>query len=180
MALQLCLDTPSSLQNPKRNKQNVFSRRSCTKFDRCDGTLSWANIQSSHLTSFLIRGNNCFLMFLIILFIYFNTIFIHKKRLRSAVPRACSGKHNFSWHLICERKQVLIWNIRFFSFPYTRSFYKLTGTSRVKPFSSCHTVFSIKRVLHSNFVTDLGRPEHSFLFIVPLTLKRFKSLFTDV
>ena len=81
-------------------------------------------------------------MFTIILFIYFNTIFIHKKRFRSIVPRDDSGNHNFSRHLIRGHKQVLIWNNRFFFlFPYTWSFCKLTGMSRVKSFSSCHTVF---------------------------------------
>ena len=140
----------------------------------------------------------------------------------------------------------------FFPFPYTRLFCKLTGTSRVKSFSSYHTVFSVMRVLRSNFsanvmaraylllrhpsfilggftllnwqnfllfiilliderlilvcsailrgasvcaklllvnksvlqlnrcflvVTDLGRPEPSFLFMAPLSLKRFKSFY---
>ena len=83
------------------------------------------------------------LMFTIIFFIYFNAIFIHKKRFRGALPRDWSGNHNFSWYLILGRKQVLIWNIRFFSF--------LTRTTRVKSFSSCHTVFIIMQVLCSNF-----------------------------
>ena len=89
-------------------------------------------------------------MFAIILFIYFHTIFIHKKWFRCTVPRDWCGNHHFSWHLICGYKQVLIWNIRF-HFPCTRSFCKLAGTSRVKFFLSCHTVFSIIRVLRSNF-----------------------------
>ena len=55
-------------------------------------------------------------MFTKILFIYFNTTFIHKNWFRGAVPRDCSGNHNFSWHLIHECKQVLIRNIRFSSF----------------------------------------------------------------
>ena len=188
-------------------------------------------------------------MFTLILFIYYNTIFIHKKRFRGAVPRDCSGNHKFSWHLIRWRKQVPIWKTDFFPFPYMRSFCKLTGTSRVKSFSSCHTlpsnfsayamapaylllrhssfilgVFTLlnwrkcllfiirlinKRLIpvcmtvsrvarcvcgassceqisssiksvFSSVVTDLGRPETYFLFMVPLSLKRFKSLFTDV
>ena len=194
-------------------------------------------------------------MFTIILLSYFNTIFIHKKRFHGALPRDSSWNHNFSCYLIRGRKQVLIWNIIFFSFPYTQSFCKLTETSRVKSFSSCHTIFSIMQVLSSNFelmlwrkhifycdthdsfweflpfwieksfffiillikerlipvclvilwgpkrvyrpsscgqissliksvfssvVTDLGRPEPSSLFMVPLSLKRFKTLFTNV
>ena len=238
----------------RKRRFKVFSNKSCGKFDRCDGELSWTNIQSSRLTSFLIAGNNCFLNVYTNSLYYYNTIFIHKKRFRGAVPRDCSGNHKFSWNLIRGRKQVLIWNIRFL--PYTRSFCKLTGTSRVKSFSSCHTVFSIMRVLRSNFsanavaraylllrhrsfisgvftllnwrnfflfiiiliverlilvcsailrgarcvcgtpsweqisfsiksvfysvVTDLGRPEPSFLFMMTLSLKRLKSLFTDV
>ena len=90
-------------------------------------------------------------MFTIILFIYLNTIFIHKKRSRGTVPRYCSGNHNISWHLIRGRKQILIWNIRFFPFSINPSFCKLTGRSRLKSFSSCYTVFSIKWVLCSNF-----------------------------
>ena len=39
----------------------------------------------------------------------------------------------------------------FFPFSYTRSFCKLTGTSRVKYFSSCHTVFSVMQVISLNF-----------------------------
>ena len=42
-------------------------------------------------------------------------------------------------------------NIRFFPFPYTRSFCKLTQPSRAKSFSSYDTVFLIMRVLRSNF-----------------------------
>ena len=38
----------------------------------------------------------------------------------------------------------------FFHLPYTRSFYRLTGTSRVKSFSSWQTVFSITWMLLSN------------------------------
>ena len=188
-----------------------------------------------------------FLKFTIILSIYFNTIFIHKKRFPGAVSRDCSWNHNFSCYLIHGRKQVLIWNIRFFSFPYTQSFCKLTETSRVKSSPSCHTVFTVMQVLPSNLwanvmarvylllwhllelikvsffiilliekrlipvclailwgpkhvctasscgqtsssiklvfssvVTDLGRPEPFFLFVAPLSLKRFKSIFTKV
>ena len=57
-----------------------------------------------------------FLMFTIILIIYFNSSFIHKKRFHGSARRDCSGNHNFSWHLIGGRKQILIWNIRFLSF----------------------------------------------------------------
>ena len=49
-------------------------------------------------------------MFTVILIIYFNTIFIHKKRFRGAVPRDSSGNHNFAWHIIRGGKQVLIWS----------------------------------------------------------------------
>ena len=185
-------------------------------------------------------------MFTITLFIYFNTIFIHKKRFPGTVSRDCSWNHNFSCYLIHGRKQVLIWNIRFFYFPYTQWFCKLTETSRVKSFPSCHTVFSVMQVLPSNLwanvmarvylllwhlleltkvsffiilliakrlipvclailwdlrhvctasscgqtsssiklvfssVTDLGRPETFFQFVAPLSLKRFKSIFTKV
>ena len=56
----------------------VFSKTSSTKFNQCDGALSRKNVQPSCLTSFWIVGNNCFLMFAIILFIYLNAIFIHK------------------------------------------------------------------------------------------------------
>ena len=93
-------------------------------------------------------------MFTIVLFIYLNSIFIHKQQFLGAVPRNCIGNHNFSSHLICGRKHVLIWNIRFFSFsiyPVKLTFCKLTWTSRVKSSSSYHTVFSIMRVLRSNF-----------------------------
>ena len=38
---------------------------------------------------------------------------------------------------------------------------------------------SIKLVF-SSIVADLGWPESSFLFMVPLSLKRFKSLFMDM
>ena len=96
----------------------------------------------------------------------------------------------------------------YFLFPYTLAFCKLTGTSRVKSFSSCHTFFSIMRVLRSNFsanamlgvcaelrllnksvlqldryflvVTDLVRPEPSFLFMVSLSLKLQKSFYGRV
>ena len=98
-----------------------------------------------------------FLMFTIILFSCFNTIFIHKKRFRGALPRDCSWNHNFSCYLIRGHKQVLIWNIRFLSFLYTQSFCKLTETSRVKSFSSCHTVFSVMQVLPSNFWAVMAR-----------------------
>ena len=73
MAVQLCINIPSFLQNPKSNgsagstgsnesngftsgeegghsthltKQRfkIFSRKFCTKFDQCDRALSWTNI----------------------------------------------------------------------------------------------------------------------------------------
>ena len=124
MALQVCLDILSFLQDPKRNnlmdshqvKRDIgYKDIKCTKFDWYGGVLSCTNIQSLHLASFLIAGNCCFLN-VYNESIYFNTIFIHKKRFRGAVLRDCSGNHNFSRHLICGCKQVLIWNIRFFSF----------------------------------------------------------------
>ena len=94
-------------------------------------------------------------MFRIILFIYFNAIFLHKKRFHGAVPRDCSWNHNFFCYLIRGCKQVLIWNIRFFPFLYNQSFCKLTEMSSVKSFSSCHTVFSTMQVLCSNFSANV-------------------------
>ena len=117
-------------------------------------------------------------MFTIILFIYFNIIFIHKKRFRGAVPRNCSGNHKFSWHLIRGCKQILIWNIRFFSFSICPVICKLTGTSRVKSFSSCHTVFLIMRVLRSKFSANamawayfLLYHHHSFREFLPFSFE---------
>ena len=188
-----------------------------------------------------------------IFFIYFSTIFIHKKRLCGAVARETI---NFLDILFVDANKFWSGTWDFFPFRYTRSFCKLNGTSRVKSFSSCDTVFSIMWLLRSNFpanamaraylllrhssfilgfftllnwwkyllfiillideqlipvcsailrgarcacgassceeitssvksvfssiVTDLGGPEPSFLFMVPLSLKRFKNLFTDV
>ena len=97
-------------------------------------------------------------MFTIILFTYFDTIFIHKKRFRGVVPRYCSGNHSFSWHFIHERKQVLIWNINFFPFPYTWSFCKLSYYV-----SSYHTIFSIMPVLRSNFSANAMAREYLLL-----------------
>ena len=50
----------------------------------------------------------------------------------------------------------------------------MCGASSYEQISS-----SIKSVF-SSVVTDLGQPEPSFVFMVPLSLKRFKRLFTDV
>ena len=47
-------------------------------------------------TNSLIAFRNGFKSVAIILCIDFNTVFIHKKRFRGAVPRDCSGNHNFS------------------------------------------------------------------------------------
>ena len=111
------------------------------------------NIQSSCLTRFLIAGSNCFfLIFTIILRIYFDTIFIHKKRFRGALPRYCSGNDNFFDILFEEANKFSSGTSDFFLFTYTQLFCKITGTSRVKYFSSYHTVFSIMQVLRSNFV----------------------------
>ena len=54
----------------------------------------------------------------------------------------------------------------FFLLSYTRSFCRLTGTSRVKFFLSCQTFFSITRMLPSNYC--LWKPARvSLLFWVP-------------
>ena len=190
-------------------------------------------------------------MFTIILFFYFNTIFIHKITVSWHHTKRLQWK---PWLFLISYSWTQTRTSDYFSFPYTWLFCKLTGTSRVKSFSSCHTDFSIMRVLCSKFsanamvrsylllqypsfisgvftllnwrkfllfiillidervipfysailrgarcvcgvstcvnssiklafasvVTDLGRPDPSFLFMVPLSLKRFKSLFMDV
>ena len=41
-----------------------------------------------------------------------------------------------------------------FLLPYTQLFCRLTGTSRVKSFSSCQTVFSIIQMLFSNLASE--------------------------
>ena len=129
-----------------------FSRKSCTKFDGCDEALSWTNIQSSHLTSFLIAGNNVFfLMFTIILFIYFNTIFIHKKSFVAPYQEIAAETISFPDILLVDANKFSSGTSDIFPFLYTWSFCMLIGTSRVKSFSSYHTVFSIMLVLHSNF-----------------------------
>ena len=195
-------------------------------------------------------------MFTIILFIYFNTIFILKKGFEAPYQEIAAETLTFFEILFVDANKFSSGTSDFFPFPYTRSVCKLTGTSRVKSFSSYHTVLSIMRVLRSNFsanamvwahlllrhpsfisgiftllkwrkfllfivlliderlipvclailrgarcvcgasyceqisssmksvfsslVTNLGRPEPSFLFMMPLSLKPFKSLFTDV
>ena len=46
--------------------------------------------------------------------------------------------------------------------------------------SSCEQISSSFKSVFPSVVTDLGRPEPSYLFMVPLSLKRFRSFFTDV
>ena len=130
-----------------------------------------------------------FRMFTIILIIYFNTIFIHKKRvLRS----------NFSANAMT-RAYLLLRHPSFISGVFTLLnwrkfllFIILLIDERVIPFysailrgarcvcgvSTC--VNSSIKLAFASVVTDLGRPDPSFLFMVPLSLKRFKSLFMDV
>ena len=54
------------------------------------------------------------------------------------------------------------------------------GAMCVHGASSCEQISSSIKLVSSSVVTDLGQPASSFLFMVPLSLKRFKSLFLDV
>ena len=87
-------------------------------------------------------------MFTIILFFYFNTIFIHKITVSWHHTKRLQWK---PWLFLISYSWTQTRTSDYFSFPYTWLFCKLTGTSRVKSFSSCHTDFSIMRVLCSKF-----------------------------
>ena len=87
-------------------------------------------------------------MFTIILFFYFNTIFIHKITVSWHHTKRLQWK---PWLFLISYSWTQTRTSDYFSFPYTRLFCKLTGTSRVKSFSSCRTDFSVMQVLCSNF-----------------------------
>ena len=112
-------------------------------------------------------------MLTIITFIYFNIIFIHKKRFCGAVLRDCSGNHNFHNH-----NRFSSGTSYCFSFPYTQSFCKLTGTSRVKSFSSYHYVFSIMLVLRSNFSANFMA--RGYLLLRHLSFIPFELIFESL
>ena len=92
-------------------------------------------------------------MFTIIFSIYFSIIFIHKKKNGFVAPyqEIAAESVTFLDILFVEANKFSSGTSDYFPFPYTLAFCKLTGTSRVKSFSSCHTFFSIMRVLRSNF-----------------------------
>ena len=62
----------------------------------------------------------------------------------------------------------------FFHLPYTRSFYRLTRTSRVKSFSSWQTVFSITRMLLSNLSPRQPVPVSLLFRVLSLIYGAFK------
>ena len=53
----------------------------------------------------------------------------------------------------------------------------LRGATCLCRASSCEQISSSIKSVFTSVVTDLGRPELSFLFLVPLSLESFKSLF---
>ena len=82
-----------------------------------------------------------FKMFTIIQFIYFNTIFIHKKNSFVAPYQEIAAETiTFLDILFVDANKFSSGTSDFFPFPYTRAFCKLSGTSRVKSFSSCYTL----------------------------------------
>ena len=136
----------------------VFSRRSGTKFDRCNRSLSWTNIQSSRLTFFSVAGNNYFLLFLNVYnnFLYLLQIpfSLQKNGFATLYQEIVAEAINFLDILFVDANKFSSGASDFFPFSYTQSFCKLTAMSREKYYSSCHNAFSIMRVLRSKFLAN--------------------------
>ena len=80
-------------------------------------------------------------MFTIILFIYFISFSFTKTGFVAPNQEIAEVAITFLDILFVDANKFSSGTSNFFLFPYTWSFCKLTGTSRVKSFSSCHTVF---------------------------------------
>ena len=102
-------------------------------------------------------------------FVNFDTTVIYKKGLVTPYHEIAVDTMTFMDILFVELSKYSSGISDYFPLPYTRLFCKLTGTSRVKSFSSCQTVFSIIQVLLSNLF--LREPAQvSYLFRVPLLI----------
>ena len=96
---------------------NFVLRKSCSKWDRWDDASSWANIQSSSLTTYSIAGNNSLRKYrqqfslLTVL-----PLLLTKKRFDNTIPWNRSGYHDFSGRFVCWTKEIFIRDIWFLSF----------------------------------------------------------------
>ena len=127
-----------------------------------------AYIQSTCLTAFCISaGNNSLRKFWQKFSLTLIILLFTKNGLVTPYHEIPANTMTFFWHLVCRTKYIFIRDIWFLSLPQTWSFFRLTGTSRVKSFSSCQNVFySIIRMLLSNL--SLRKPVRvSLLFQVP-------------
>ena len=86
----------------------------------------------------------------IVFFANFDIIFIYKKRLVRPYHEIGADTMTFLEILFVLQSKFSSRISDFFLLPYTRLFHRLTGTPRVKSFSSCQTVFSIIWMLLSN------------------------------
>ena len=89
-------------------------------------------------------------MLTIVFLVDFDTIVIYKKRLVTPYHEIAADTMTFLNILFVELSKFSLGMSDFFPLPYTRSSCRLAGTSRVKSFSSCQTVFLIKQMLLPN------------------------------
>ena len=86
----------------------------------------------------------------IVFFANFDIIFLYKKRLVKPYHEIRADTMTFLKIVFVLQCKFSSRISDFFLLQYTRSFHRLTGTPRVKSFSSCQTVISIIWMLLSN------------------------------
>ena len=134
-----------------RNDVSIFLK----KFLYQKGSMRWRSILSKYP---IITFNNFFYsrkqlltqMLTIVFLVDFDTIVIYKKRLVTPYHEIAADTMTFLDILFLELSTFSLGMSDFFPLPYTRSSCGLTGTSRVKSFSSCQTVFLIIQMLLPN------------------------------